>query len=92
MIASFVAIMPTRPAQPRPPAIERLAEMLAVRRQLNAEKVAVENAARLLEDAMLNPRSLSHLPTILGSVFGLARENRNLRLAPLALSNVTGNS
>src|SRR5215468_8246995 len=25
MIASFVAIMPTRPAQPRPPAIERLA-------------------------------------------------------------------
>src|SRR5215469_2485319 len=53
MIASFVAVMPTRPAQPRPPAIERLAEMLAVRRQLNAEKVAVENAARLLEDAML---------------------------------------
>jgi hypothetical protein len=34
MIASFVAIMPTRPAQPRPPAIERLAD--AVRRQLNA--------------------------------------------------------
>jgi transposase len=27
--------------------------MLAVRRQLNAEKVATENAARLLEDAML---------------------------------------
>jgi transposase len=53
MIASFVAIMPTRPAQPRPPAIERLAEMLAVRRQLNAEKVAAENAAQLLEDAML---------------------------------------
>ena len=45
--------MPTRPAQLRPPAIERLAEMLAVRRQLNAEKVAVENAARPLEDAML---------------------------------------
>ena len=53
MIASFVAAMPTRPAQPRPPAIERLAEMLAVRRQLNAEKVAVENAARLPEDPML---------------------------------------
>jgi transposase len=32
LIASFVATMPTRPAQPRPPAIERLAEMLAVRR------------------------------------------------------------
>jgi transposase len=53
VIASFIAIMPTRPAQLRPPAIERLAEMLAVRRQLNAEKVAAENSARLLEDAML---------------------------------------
>jgi transposase len=31
VIASFIAIMPTRPAQVRPPAIERLAEMLAVR-------------------------------------------------------------
>jgi hypothetical protein len=36
------------PARPRSPAIERLAEMLAVRRQLNGEKVAAENAARLL--------------------------------------------
>src|SRR5215831_16062250 len=53
MIASFVAIMPTQPAQPRAPAIERLTEMLAVRRQLNAEKVAAENASRLLEDPML---------------------------------------
>jgi transposase len=52
MIASFVAIMPTRPAQPPAPAVERLAEMLAVRRQLSAEKVAAENASRLLEDAM----------------------------------------
>ena len=53
MIASFVAIMPTRPAQRQAPAAERLAEMLAVRRQLSAEKVAAENASRLLEDAML---------------------------------------
>src|SRR5215467_7299825 len=53
MIASFVAIMPTLPAQRRAPAIERLTEMLAVRRQLKTEKVAAENAARLLEDAML---------------------------------------
>jgi len=53
VIATFVAIMPTQPAQPRPPAIERLAEMLAVRRQLSAEKVAAENASALLEDAML---------------------------------------
>jgi transposase len=53
VIASFIAIMPTRRAQRHSPAIERLAEMLAVRRQLNAEKVATENGARLLEDAML---------------------------------------
>ena len=53
MIASFVAIMPTLPAQRRAPAIERLTELLAVRRQLNAEKVAAENASRLLEDPML---------------------------------------
>jgi transposase len=53
MIASFVAIMPTRPAQSRDPTIERLVELLAVRRQLSAEKVAAENASRLLENAML---------------------------------------
>ena len=53
MIASFVTIMPTRPAQRHTPAAERLAEMLAIRRQLSAEKVAAENSARLLEDAML---------------------------------------
>jgi len=53
LIASFVAIMPTRPAQRQTPAAERLTEMLAVRRQLSAEKVAAENASRLLEDAML---------------------------------------
>ena len=53
MIASFVAIMPTRPAPRQAPAAERLTEMLAVRRQLSAEKVAAENASRLLEDAML---------------------------------------
>ena len=53
MIASFVAIMPTRPAQRQAAAAQRLTEMLAVRRQLSAEKVAAENASRLLEDAML---------------------------------------
>src|SRR6266480_6986946 len=53
MIASFVATMPTRPAPRQAPAAERLTEMLAVRRQLSAEKVAAENASRLVEDAML---------------------------------------
>jgi transposase len=53
MIASFVAIMPTRPAQRNTPAVERLAEMLTVRRQLSDAKVAAENAGRLLEEPML---------------------------------------
>jgi hypothetical protein len=44
MIASFIAIMPTRPAQPHAPAVERLAEILTMRRQLSDAKVAAENA------------------------------------------------
>jgi hypothetical protein len=54
MIASFVAIMPTRPAQPQEPAAERLAELLGVRRQLSAEKVAAENASRLSHRSKAN--------------------------------------
>src|SRR5246127_2169999 len=53
MIASFVAVMPTRPAQRQTPMIEQLAAMLTVRRQLSEQKVATENASRLLEGAML---------------------------------------
>jgi transposase len=53
MIASFVAIIPARPAQRQAPVVERLAEMLTVRRQLSNEKIAAENASRLLENAML---------------------------------------
>jgi transposase len=53
MIASFVAIMPTRPAQRQAPMIEQLAAMLTVRRQLSEQKVATDNASRLLEGAML---------------------------------------
>jgi hypothetical protein len=50
---NFVTIMPTRPAQRQTPAAERLVEMLAIRRQLSAEKVAAENASRLLEDGRI---------------------------------------
>ena len=53
MIASFVAIMPTRSVQRQAPMIEQLAAMLTVRRQLSDHKVATENASKLLEDAML---------------------------------------
>ena len=52
MIALFVSIMPTRPAQ-RNEAAERLAELLTARRQLSEEKVAAENGSRLFEDTAL---------------------------------------
>ena len=52
MIALFVAIMPTRPAQ-RNEAAERLAELLTARRQLSEEKVAAQNGSRLFEDLAL---------------------------------------
>jgi transposase len=68
MIASFVATMPTRPARPRPAVIERLAEMLAVRRQLSAQKVAAENASRLLEDAMLQRLSRRHIASLVADI------------------------
>jgi transposase len=53
MIAAFVAIIPTRPVQRPAPVVERLAEILKVRRQLTNQKVAAENAAGLLENAVL---------------------------------------
>jgi transposase len=68
MIASFVAIMPTRSARPHAPAVERLAEMLAIRRQLSAEKVAAENASRLLEDAMLQRLSRRRIGRLVADI------------------------
>src|SRR5205807_5705201 len=96
MIASFVTIMPTRPVQRQTPAAERLAEMLAIRRQLSAEKVAAENASRLLEDAMLQRLSRRrlvrlaadidlldrHLAEIVGTDAALAHRYRLLTSMP----------
>ena len=52
LIAEYVAIMPTRVVQ-RDAAVERLAEIVNMRRQLCDEHVAAENQAAHLEDAML---------------------------------------
>ena len=95
MIASFVAVMPTRPAQRQTPAAERLAEMLAVRRQLCAEKVAAENGSRLLEDATqrLSRRRIArlaadidmldgHLVEVVGTDAALAHRYRLLTSMP----------
>ena len=55
LIAEYVAIMPTRVVQPHEPAVERLAEIVTMRRQLCDEHVAVENPLGAhLEDAMLS--------------------------------------
>src|SRR5262249_10097964 len=52
LTAQDVGIMPTRVVQ-RDAAVERLAEIVTMRRQLCDEHVAAENQAAHLEDAML---------------------------------------
>jgi transposase len=90
MIASLVAIMPTQPAQPRAPAIERLAETLAVRRQLSAEKVAAENASRLLEDAMPQRLSRSSIARLAADIDMLDRHLAEIVGSDAALALDTG--
>ena len=68
MIASFIAIMPARPAQRQAPAVERVAEMLKVRRQLSNEKVAAENAAGMLENPMLQRLSRRRIARLAADV------------------------
>jgi hypothetical protein len=75
--------MPARPAQPQAPAIEQLAEMVTVRRQLSEQKVAAEDAARLLEDAMLQRLSRRRIAGLVGDIGQLdERWSRSLRPIP----------
>jgi len=60
LIAEYVAIMPTRVVQ-RDDAVERLAEIVTMRRQLCDEHVAVENQVGHLEDVMLRRLSKRRL-------------------------------
>ena len=60
LIAEYVAIMPTRVVE-RNVAVERLAEIVTMRRQLCDEHVVVENQAGHLEDAMLRRLSKRRL-------------------------------
>ena len=68
MIAAFVAIIPTRPVQRPAPVVERLAEVLRVRRQLSNEKVAAENAAGMLENAVLKRLSRRHIARLAADI------------------------
>ena len=87
MIASFVTIMPTRPAQPHAPAVERLVEMLTVRRQLSDEKVAAENASRLLEDAMLQRLSRRRIARLAADIGQLDEHLIEIVAADAALAH-----
>ena len=63
LIAEYVTIMPTRVVQ-RDEAVERLTEIVIMRRQLCDEHVTVENQAAHIEDALLrrlNKRRLARL-------------------------------
>jgi transposase len=87
MIASFVAIMPTRPAQRQAPAIERLAETVTVRRQLSEQKVAAENASRLLEDAMLRHLSRRRIARLAADIAQLDERLVEIVAADAALAH-----
>jgi len=60
LMAEYVAIMPTRAVQ-RDDAVDRLAEVVTMRRQLCDEHVTVENQTAHLEDAMLRRLSKRRL-------------------------------
>jgi len=72
LIAEYVAIMPTRVLQ-RDDAIERLAEIVTMRRQLCDEHVAAMNQATHLEDAMLRRISKRRLLRIEADILLLDR-------------------
>jgi transposase len=96
LIASFVAIMPTRPAQRPAAVVERLAEILRVRRQLSTDKVAAKNAAGMLDNPVLQRLSRrritrlaadiemldEHLVEIIGADPALAHRYRLLTSMP----------
>src|SRR6201989_172387 len=60
LMAEYVAIMPTRAVQ-RDDAVDRLAQVVTMRRQLCDEHVTVENQTARLEDAMLRRLSKRRL-------------------------------
>lgn len=87
VIASFIAIMPSRRAQRHPPAIERLTEMLTVRRQLGAEKIAAQNASGMLEDTMLRRLSRRRIRRLAADIDMLDRSLVEIVQADAALAH-----
>ena len=87
IIASFVAIMPTRPAQRHAPAIEQLAEIVTLRRHLSDEKIAAENASRLLENAMLQRLSRRRIVRLAADISQLDEHLVEIVAADAALAH-----
>src|SRR5260370_23431738 len=87
MIASFVAIMPTRQVQRQTPAVERLAEMITVRRHLSDEKIAAENASRVLEDATLQRLSRRRIARLAADIAQLDEHLVEIVAADAALAH-----
>jgi transposase len=82
LIAEYVAIMPARVVQ-RDAAVERLAEIVTMRRQLGDEHVAAENQAAHLEDAMLRRLSKRRQMRLEADI-----RLRDKRLAEMVAANV----
>ena len=87
MIASFVAIMPTHPAQRRSPAVEQLAEMVTVRRQLSDAKISVENASRMLENAMLQRLSRHRIARLAADIAAIDERLVEIVVSDAALAH-----
>ena len=81
LIAEYVAIMPTRVVR-RDDAVERLAEIVTMRRQLCDEHVVAMNQAAHLEDAILRRLSKRRLVRIEADILLLDK-----RLAELVAAN-----
>jgi transposase len=87
VIASFIAIMPSRRTQRQSPAIERLTEMLTVRRQLSDQKIAAQNASGMLEDAMLRRLSRRRIGRLAADIDILDRSLVEILRADTALAH-----
>jgi transposase len=85
MIALFVSTMPTRPAK-RIEGVSRMAEILTVRRQLSDDKVAAENASRLLEDPGLRRLYRNRIRRLAAEIVLLEKQLAEIVSADLGLA------
>ncbi len=86
LIAEFVAVMPTRVVQ-RDDAVERLTEIVTMRRQLCDEHAAAMNQAAHLEDAMLRRLSKRRLVRLEADILLLDKRLAELVAADSGLAH-----